>query len=187
MSRRKPPSDALLQNPQGLEELRERIRLAGRDLPEPSLKCISWKSEWGCWRVLLPRFCGGHQVYFSPHNYGSRAAALIEAQYYRDNAYREAGVDLYARVRPTLKRRSRQASQPISETYCEHGKHFKVTGYWMETRNGVSKQRKVARVIGPRSREQAWMEVEAIVKAAIDAETQRVREQAVRSGSIPAA
>ena len=40
----------------------------------------------------------------------------------------------------------------------------------METRNGVLKQRTCTRTISPRTEEQAWAEVEAIVRAGVERE-----------------
>ena len=156
-----------------LKEMRQRIAAAGRALPDPSMKCIEWRDRWAGWRVQLPRFCGGKQIYFSRHNYGGAEVALIEAQYFRDEAFRAAGVGLHEPIRPTKKRRERGQVLPVAETYDPRRNHSLVVGYWMETTNGECKQRKICRVIGKRSREELWAEVEEIVRRKVSEEAQR--------------
>lgn len=164
-------------------DLMARISAAGRELPDSSMKCVDWHKQWGAWRVLLPRFCGGGQSYFSPLNYGGVEAALIEAQYFRDEAYHTAGVSLHARIRPTKKRRERGQVLPITEIFDARRNHTLVVGYWMETIDGVSQQRKVRRVIGPRSYDEAWAEVTAIVQSSVAAETLRRQALAAKLAS----
>ena len=156
-----------------LQGLRQRIAAAGRTLPDPSMKCIEWRACWAGWRVQLPRFCGGKQIYFSHHNYGGAEAALIEAQYFRDEAFKAAGVGLYEPIRPTKKRRDRGQVLPVAETYDPRRNHYLVVGYWMETINGERKQRRISRVIGKRTREELWAEVEEIVRRKVSEEAQR--------------
>ena len=121
----------------------------------------------------MPRFCGGKQIYFSRHNYGGAEVALIEAQYFRDEAFRAAGVGLHEPIRPTKKRRERGQVLPVAETYDPRRNHYLVVGYWMETINGERKQRKISRVIGKRTREELWAEVEEIVRRKVSEEAQR--------------
>ena len=73
-----------------LERLRARIANAGSRLPSASMKSIGWMSDAGLWRVQLPAFAEGlaaRQTYFSPRDYGGIEAALIEAQYFRDEVF----------------------------------------------------------------------------------------------------
>ena len=73
-----------------LERLRARIASAGSRLPSASMKSIGWMSDAGLWRVQLPAFAKGlaaRQTYFSPRDYGGIEAALIEAQYFRDEVF----------------------------------------------------------------------------------------------------
>ena len=156
-----------------LKEMRQRIAAAGRSLPDPSMKCIEWRDSWSGWRVQLPRFCGGKQIYFSSRNYGGAETALIEAQYFRDEAFNAAGVGLHEPIRPTKKRRERGQVLPVAETYDPRRNHSLVVGYWMETINGERKQRKISRVIGKRSREELWAEVEEIVRRKVSEEAER--------------
>ncbi len=59
---------------------------------------------------------------------------------------------------------------PINIQYNARRNFYYVRGAWMETRNGVLKQRTCTRTISPRTEEQAWAEVEAIVRAGVERE-----------------
>lgn len=87
----------------------------------------SGRDRWAGWRVQLPRFCGGKQIYFSRHNYGGAEAALIEAQYFRDESFKAAGVGLHEPIRPT-KKRERGQVLPVAETYDPRRNHSPCGG-----------------------------------------------------------
>jgi len=155
--------------------LRERIVASGEKPPDPSYKNIDWHVSWAAWRVQLPYFCGGGITYFPMADYGGTEAALIEAQYHRDEAYERAGVDVYARVRSSHRRvNNRESLLPISEIMDRNSKT--ILGCWMETVDGHVRQRKVKRAFGAlRTREEAWAQVEAIVRQKVAEEAQRRR------------
>lgn len=155
--------------------LRERIAATGDKPPDRSFKNIDWHSTWAAWRVQLPFFCGGGITYFPMADYGGPEAALIQAQYHRDEAYERAGIDVYARVRSSHRRVNEGESLlSISEVMDRNTKT--ILGCWMETVDGQAKQRKVKRAFGAlRSRDEAWAQVEAIVRQKVAEEAQRRR------------
>lgn len=158
-----------------LVALRDRIVATGEKPPDPSLKNIDWHVSWAAWRVQLPYFCGGGITYFPISDYGGPEAALIQAQYHRDEAYERAGVDVYARVRSSHRRvNDGESLLPISEIVDRNTKT--IVGCWMETVDGHARQRKVKRAFGAlRTRNEAWAQVEAIVREKVADEAQRRR------------
>ena len=155
--------------------LRERIVVTGEKPPDPSFKNIDWHRSWAAWRVQLPYFCGGGITYFPMADYGGTEAALIQAQYHRDEAYERAGVDVYARVRSSH-RRVNDGESLLSISEIMDRKTKTILGCWMETADGHARQRKVKRAFGAlRTRDEAWAQVEAIVRQKVAEEAQRRR------------
>lgn len=156
--------------PQALERLRARIASAGSRLPSASMKSIGWMSDAGLWRVQLPAFAEGlaaRQTYFSPRDYGGIEAALIEAQYFRDEVFACRKYKPEAQTYLTRKRAVRGLALPISCVFDPRRQTHRVIGFWMETVDGVRKQRKVSRSVGRHGFEDAWYEVAAIVSAKV--------------------
>jgi hypothetical protein len=155
--------------------LRERIAATGDKPPDHSFKNIDWHCAWAAWRVQLPYFCGGGISYFPISDYGGPEAALIQAQYHRDEAYERVGVDVYARVRSSH-RRVNEGKSLLAITEVMDRNTQTILGCWMETVDGQAKQRKVKRAFGAlRSRDEAWAQVEAIVREKVAEEAQRRR------------
>lgn len=126
--------------------------------------------------MQLPYFCGGGITDFPMADYGGTEAALIQVQYHRDEAYELAGVDVYARLRSTHRRvNDGESLLFISEIMDRTTKT--ILGCWMETVDGHARQRKVKRAFGAlRTRDEAWAQVEAIVRQKVAEEAQRRRE-----------
>lgn len=160
-----------------LKTLLRNIKNSGATPPDPSFVLIDYHQSWSAWRVQLPGLVGYGTRYFSFKAYGDPEAALIEAQYFRDDAFEKTGIDLYARSR------TRFTKQEAGTTLCIHegvdyrnGGRF-IFGTWQETgRDGVSRQRRVSRTFGRlRTRDEAWSEVEHLVRHGMDQEAERCR------------
>lgn len=164
-----------------LAALRECIVKAGRTPPDASMKCVEWHVSSKNWRVQLPNACGGGQHYFSQKQLGGCEAALIEAQHFRDDAHKKAGIDLHARIRVTRKRVQRGVILPICEGFDPRRNKAFVRGYWMQTIDGVSKQRVITRYVGRRKLSEAWEEVRAVVQREVSAEALRIKSGGIVS------
>ncbi|ART61058.1 hypothetical protein CBP36_18945 (plasmid) [Acidovorax carolinensis] len=102
-------------DPGALEKLRGKILASGAHPPNASFRLIDYAASWGGWRVQLPGVLGHGTFYFYFSDYGGREPALIEAQYFRDEAYAKAGVDLYMRARQRFSKVARNSILNITE------------------------------------------------------------------------
>lgn len=153
-----------------LRKLLDTIKKDGRETPALNLKYISWHTPSKTWRVYFPDALGGAQHYFGPCNHGGVEKALIEALYFRDDKLMKAGENPTYCTNITRRRLKDKNDLPINIQYNARRNFYYVRGAWMETRNGVLKQRTCTRTISPRTEEQAWAEVEAIVRAGVERE-----------------
>lgn len=160
---------------QALEALRSKLQAAGQQIPHNSLLNISYHRRWGGWRVMLPSICGKEVTYFFFSDYGGPEAALLEAQTYRDDAFAKVGLDPFMRLRDRCTKRERGDLLSIWEAPSYRGTNEQfIIGSWMAMVDGKVRQRKVSRAFGrARTRQQAWDQVEAIVRAGVAAEAER--------------
>lgn len=158
-------------DPHGLAQLRDKLRAAGHEPPDPSFRLIDYHPSWYGWRVQLTGLVGAGVTYFQFSDYGGSEAALIEAQYFRDAAFAKAGVGLYMRVRQRFSKRAKNTVLSMFEATDRRNGRKAIVGTWVATEHGVSRQRRGSRSYGRiRSREAAWDEVESIVRAAVTQE-----------------
>lgn len=164
-------------DPNVLEGLRRKLEASGRQPPHPSFKHIDFHPSWGAWRVQLPGICGSGITFFGFGDYGGPEAALIEAQFHRDEAYAKQGLDPYMRVRDRYTKQQRGSLLSIQEiTDPRRNNAQYVVGSWMVTVGGKARQVKVRRVFGRlRTREEAWEIVESAVRDGMAAEADRQR------------
>lgn len=162
--------------PAVLQALREKLLAAGQQPPDPSFKCIDFHASWSAWRVQLPSLIGKEILYFSFSDYGGSESALIQAQYHRDDSFAKAGIDLYMRVRQRYSKKARDSVLNINEGVDGRtGNHF-IAGSWMVNTNGAPRQKKVSRTFGAlRTRQEAWNQVEMLVKAGMKEEAERAK------------
>lgn len=145
----------------------------GQAVPVNSRKHVGWHSPDGLWRVQLPAVCGARQEYFSPANYGGVEEALIEALLFRDQAFASAGLEPPNAASPTHSQQARGVKLPISESTGPKRRGLYISGYWMETTGGKTKQRRVTRSAQKYGYAQARAEIETLVRKGLEREAHR--------------
>lgn len=150
-----------------------RMRQSGQAVPVNSRKHVGWHSPEYLWRVQLPAVCGSRQEYFSPTTYGGVEEALVEALLFRDQAFASAGLEPPNAASPTHSQQARGVTLPISESIDPRRGALYISGSWMETIHGKTRQRRVSRSVEKYGYAQARAEVETLVRKGLEREAHR--------------
>lgn len=152
--------------PEDWRELRGIADMPTLAPPNPSLRYITRHSQAKAWRVDVPsRVDEPKARWFYDVDYGGRQQSLLEAQYVRDDCFRDAQLPLHARVKPSRARLESGQQLAISLRNTNRGEA--VIGKWQVEVAGQIKTRGVSRSVRAHGLDEAWRQVEEIVRQGI--------------------
>lgn len=137
------------------------------------------------WRVdTPPRAKVPSARWFYDADYGGRHASLVEAQYVRDDCFDGSDEMLHARIKPRRERLQVGEQLPISVRMTKRGEV--VLGRWQAEEGGRTRTRSACRSVARYGLEDAWRQVEEIVRAGVRAEAEKLAARLRQSRMLKA-